>query len=102
QDAGVPCAPVNSLSEAMSDPQVLHNGLLATMQHPTLGKMQTVGLPMTFDGERPVIRSAPPLLGEHTREILEAAGVSDADARQLVESGAAACLPPTTRHEGAS
>lgn len=111
QSAGVPCAPVNSLSEAMSDPQVLHNGLLATMQHPTLGEMRTVGLPMTFDGERPPVRNAPPLLGEHTREILKTAGVSDADARRLADSGAAAMsldpvlapsYRPTARHEGAS
>jgi crotonobetainyl-CoA:carnitine CoA-transferase CaiB-like acyl-CoA transferase len=93
QDAGVPCAPVNSLSEAMSDPQVIHNGLVAKMQHSTLGELNTVGLPMTFDGERPPIRKAPPLLGEHTREILEAAGVSDKEVRNLMDSGAAAIGP---------
>lgn len=90
QNAGVPCAPVNSLSEAMSDPQVVHNGVLTNMQHPTLGELRTVGLPMTFDGERPPIRNAPPLLGEHTEEILQAAGISEEAVRNLVDSGAAA------------
>lgn len=90
QNAGVPCAPVNTLSEAMSDPQVIHNGLLASMQHPTLGELRTVGLPMTFDGERPPIRKAPPLLGEHTLEILNGAGVSDEEARNLIDSCTAA------------
>ncbi|NJC21485.1 formyl-CoA transferase/CoA:oxalate CoA-transferase [Arthrobacter pigmenti] len=99
QNAGVPCAPVNNLSEAMSDPQVLHNGLLATMEHPTLGDLPTVGLPMTFDGERPPIRKAPPLLGEHTLEILTAAGVSEEDSRKLLDSGAAALgLEPVPSH----
>ena len=90
QSAGVPCGPVNNLSEAMSDAQVLHNGLLTTMQHPTLGDLRTVGLPMTFDGERPEIRNAPPLLGEHTLEILTAAGLSDEDAWDLIGRGVAA------------
>lgn len=93
QAAGVPCAPVNSLSEAMSDPQVVHNGLVARMQHPTLGELTTVGLPMRFDGERPPIRNAPPLLGEHTREILQAAGLSDEEVRDLIDGGAAALGP---------
>ncbi|MFF2316000.1 CaiB/BaiF CoA transferase family protein [Arthrobacter sp. NPDC058097] len=93
QDAGVPCAPVNSLSEAMSDPQVIHNGLVAKMQHPTLGELTTVGLPMTFDGERPPIRNAPPLLGEHTKEILQGAGISDTELRNLIDGGAAALSP---------
>ncbi|MFF2028860.1 CaiB/BaiF CoA transferase family protein [Arthrobacter sp. NPDC058192] len=93
QDAGVPCAPVNNLSEAMSDPQVIHNGLLAKMQHPTLGELTTVGLPMTFDGERPPVRNAPPLLGEHTKEILQGAGISDTELRNLIDGGAAALGP---------
>lgn len=90
QGAGVPCAPVNSLSQAMSDPQVIHNGLLKKMQHSTLGELTTVGLPMTFDGERPPIRKAPPRLGEHTKEILRAADVSEEEIRNLIDDGAAA------------
>ena len=85
QDAGVPCAPVNSLSEAMSDPQVLHNELIANVEHRTLGTLQTIALPMRFDGKRPPVREAPPLLGEHTLEVLKAAGLSPESLASLMD-----------------
>lgn len=87
QAKGVPCARVNSLSEALSDPQVIHNGLLSTVNHPTVGDLTTVGLPMTLDGVRPAVRTAPPLLGEHTDEILREIDGSSAEDPRLVRSG---------------
>lgn len=71
QHAGVPAGPVNSLGDALNDPQVVHNELITTLAAGTDGPaVPTVGLPMRFDGQRPPVRRTAPALGEHTDEIL--------------------------------
>jgi formyl-CoA transferase len=65
--AGVPCAPINSLPEVLAQPQTDALGLL----QPVPGEeMDLVGLPLSFNGERPPIRRPPPKIGEHNDEIL--------------------------------
>ena len=64
--AGVPCAPVNTLTEMLAEPQTEALGML--MQVPGLD-LRLVGLPIMLDGERPPISRRAPKLGEHTREI---------------------------------
>jgi len=65
--AGVPCAPVQNVQQMLEHPQMQALGLLQAVP----GSSQPlIGLPISFDGERPLPRSAPPALGDHTREIL--------------------------------
>lgn len=71
----VPSGAVNTPTEAMADPQVRHNGLVREIAHPDGGTVETVGLPMRFDGARAPVRGAPPRLGEHTREVLNELGL---------------------------
>ncbi len=67
--AGVPCAPINTLPEAVTEPQAAATGMI----QPVPGDdCELVGLPLSFDGVRPGIRMAPPGIGKHNREILEA------------------------------
>lgn len=68
--AGVPCAPVNAIDEVFRDPQVLHLGLVDEVPHPSLGVLPIVGNPMTFSRTPVGTRRHPPLLGEHTYEVL--------------------------------
>ncbi len=67
QAAGVPCAPVNTLPEALAEPQTEAVGMLQTV--PGLD-VRLMGLPLMLDGVRPPIRRRAPKLGEHTREVL--------------------------------
>ncbi len=90
QEHGVPCGPVNTLVEAMNDPQVGHNELIQNVEHASVGKMDTIGLPLHIDGERLPIRCGPPLLGEHTRQVLAEYGLEEGDVETLFRSGAAA------------
>ncbi|MDP9100767.1 MAG: CoA transferase [Actinomycetota bacterium] len=83
--AGVPCAPVQDLASLQEDPQMVANGQIQQLPHPA-GAVRLVGSPLRLDGERPRIRSAPPLLGEHTDEILRALGLS-AEQREQVTRG---------------
>jgi len=68
--AGFPYAPVNSLEQVFSDPQVVHNGLVVEVDHPTAGRLRQVAPPVRYSKAENRVRSAPPLLGQHTDEVL--------------------------------
>jgi crotonobetainyl-CoA:carnitine CoA-transferase CaiB-like acyl-CoA transferase len=65
--AGVPCAPVQNVQQMLDHEQTRALGLLQPMPR---GDMCLLGLPVSFDGERPAPRRAPPALGEHTDRLL--------------------------------
>ncbi len=66
---GVPCAPVNTLAEALADPQVIHRGMVASVPHPRGGEARLAGNPVKASGIEEVF-TAPPELGGQTREVL--------------------------------
>ena len=68
--AGVPCGPINSIAQAMTDPQILARGLRVDLPHPTAQRVPLVASPIVLDGKRAVSDLPPPLLGEHTRSVL--------------------------------
>ena len=70
--AGVPCGPINSVAEALTDPHTLASDMVRTVKHPTVGDLKMVGIPFRFGGTPGAIRRAPPLLGQHTEEVLGA------------------------------
>lgn len=69
--AGVPCGPINDLAQVFADPQVLARGLAIHMEHPLAGTLPMVASPLRLNGSPVEYRHAPPLLGEHTQEVLE-------------------------------
>src|SRR5262249_6625914 len=69
EGAGVPCGPINDLAQVFEDPQVRSRGLRVEVPHPLAGKVPVVASPIRFS-RTPVRHGAPPLLGEHTREVL--------------------------------
>lgn len=81
-------APVQGYDEVMVDPQVLHNDSFDSFEHPTAGTIRTLKHPVMYDGERPGIRTAPPELGQHTREVLASLGYDAAGSDELYTSGA--------------
>lgn len=70
ENAGIPCAPVNTLKEAFADDQLVANNMLKTVQHPMLGALTQLGSPYRMGGEELPIRMPPPMLGEHTDDVL--------------------------------
>jgi formyl-CoA transferase/CoA:oxalate CoA-transferase len=71
QAAGVPCGSVRNLQEAFSDPQLDARGMLATVDHPTLGPVRLLGTPLSLSDTPTALRSAPPTLGQHTDRVLQ-------------------------------
>ncbi|KAK3724290.1 hypothetical protein RRG08_043288 [Elysia crispata] len=70
EESGIPHGPINNMEQVFSDPQVLHNGLLQTIPHPTLGEVKVVGPAVRYSGTPTVPPMSPPLLGQHTDQVL--------------------------------
>lgn len=89
QRAGVPSAPINTLDRIVAEAQTEASGMLVPAKHPRLPDYRGLGLPIRWDGERPGITRVPPLLGEHTAEVLaelgfEPAAIEDLARRHVV------------------
>jgi crotonobetainyl-CoA:carnitine CoA-transferase CaiB-like acyl-CoA transferase len=76
--AGVPCGPINTVPQVFEEDQVRHRGMLADIGHPLAGTVPQVVSPMRFTDAPLAFERAPPLLGEHTAEILRELGIEDA------------------------
>ena len=70
----LPGAPVNSLQQALDEPQLAALGLMQTMDHPGRANLQLMKAPIVADGQFAPLRSRPPLVGEHTGEVLAELG----------------------------
>jgi crotonobetainyl-CoA:carnitine CoA-transferase CaiB-like acyl-CoA transferase len=90
-DHGVPCSTVNDIEGALADEQTLEREAIATYEHPVLGTVRTVASALGGHLTAPAKRG--PLLGEHTREVLEQAGYSKTEIDELERSGAFGAAP---------
>lgn len=86
-EAGIPSGPVNTVLGAFEQPQAVARGMRVEVQHPSLGSVPQIGLPYKLSATPASIRSAPPLLGEHSAEILAELGYSPADIERLRSDG---------------
>jgi formyl-CoA transferase/CoA:oxalate CoA-transferase len=91
RNAGVPCGAVRSVEEALTDPQILARAMIETVDHPTIGALRLLGVPVKLSDTPGAVRLPPPRLGQHTAQVLAAdLGFSAAQIDQLVERGAIA------------
>jgi crotonobetainyl-CoA:carnitine CoA-transferase CaiB-like acyl-CoA transferase len=84
---GVPCGPINTIDEVFEIPQVKHRGMRMEMPHPASGTVPLVKSPMNFTETPLEYRSAPPLLGQHSDDILREIGISDGEIAALRAGG---------------
>ncbi|MCX4669016.1 CoA transferase [Streptomyces sp. NBC_01381] len=90
---GVPVAPIRTLDEVYDCPQTEALGMVQKVDHPDVGPLQQVAFPVSFGGERPAVRTAPPTLGLHSRDVLAELGYDDADIDRLLSGS----LDPPSR-----
>jgi crotonobetainyl-CoA:carnitine CoA-transferase CaiB-like acyl-CoA transferase len=80
-------SPVNSFSDILESEQVAANDMLTTVEHPTVGTMRQMGPAVKLKSTPGDLRAAPPLLGQHSREVLLEFGWSGDDVDELVTAG---------------
>jgi crotonobetainyl-CoA:carnitine CoA-transferase CaiB-like acyl-CoA transferase len=93
--AGVPAGPINDIAQAFAEAQVRHRGLRFELPHPLAGRVPQVAQPARFSRSALEYSRAPPMLGEHTEEVLRGRlGLSAQEFAQLRASGALGKVPP--------
>jgi crotonobetainyl-CoA:carnitine CoA-transferase CaiB-like acyl-CoA transferase len=85
--AKVPCGAINNLAEVFADPQVQARAMALPMPHPLSDSLRLVASPMKLSATPVQVRRAPPLLGQHTDEVLAEFGLDDAERERLRARG---------------
>jgi len=86
----VPCGPINNLAEVFADPQVVAREMIVSLAHPLTDSLSLVASPIKLSATPAQYRRAPPLLGEHTDEVLASFGIDAAERASLRAQGAIA------------
>jgi len=97
-EAGVPCAPIQTIDEVVADPQVKARGMLVEQQHPVLGRVTLPNLPFHFSDCDTTIRTVAPAIGQHNRAIAESLGFSADDVTAMQKDGVLYQDAPAGRH----
>ena len=85
--AGVPGGPVYGFEQIMNDPHIKARRMVVDIDHPKIGPMKTLGLPIKSTGDLTAIRAPAPWLGQHSQEILRDLGYGNADIDALFDEG---------------
>jgi crotonobetainyl-CoA:carnitine CoA-transferase CaiB-like acyl-CoA transferase len=85
--ANVPCGPINDLADVFADPHVRARGMTFTMAHPLNPALELVASPMKLSATPVTLRHPPPLLGQHTDEVLAEFGLTDEEIAHLHGAG---------------
>ena len=86
----IPCGPINDYAHVFADPQVRARDMVVETEHPSLGRLRTLGSPIKLSETPPDVGRRAPRLGEHTDQVLREAGYDDAQIAELRRAGAVA------------
>ncbi|MDQ3440455.1 MAG: CoA transferase, partial [Planctomycetota bacterium] len=85
--AGVPCGAVRDISEVLADPQIAARNMIAEVEHPTIGRARVISSPVKLSATPASIRTAPPVLGQHTAAVLGELGYDQSQIDGLAAAG---------------
>ena len=89
EGADIPVQRMNSLADIVADPHLAAIGYFRELEHPTEGHIRSMAVPSEWSESIPEFRRHAPRLGEHTREVLREAGLSDGEIEAMIKSGSA-------------
>jgi CoA:oxalate CoA-transferase len=84
---GIPCGPIYKVDQTLNHPQVLHREMVVEKEHPTMGTVRLLGMPVKLTDTPAGIDRVPPLLGQHTDELLQEIGIGTSELEQLEADG---------------
>jgi len=87
EKAGLPAGPVLDIAGMQKDPQTLAREMVTQVEHPLIGPVQTIGLPVKFSETPGAVEVAAPLLGQHSRQVLAELGYAEDDIGDLIRQG---------------
>ncbi len=85
--ADIPAGPVNTMEEAFRDPQLVHRRMLQHLEHPVEGRIPQLGFPIKLSDTPGAMRAPPPLLGQHTQDVLRDLGYGAEDISAFARDG---------------
>jgi crotonobetainyl-CoA:carnitine CoA-transferase CaiB-like acyl-CoA transferase len=88
EEVGVPAGPIYNVRDMHEDPQTIARDMVVELEHPRAGKTRTIGLPVKFDGTPGAVLHAAPVLGQHSREVLQELGFKDQEIEAMASEGA--------------
>ncbi len=86
-EAGVPNGPIYTVSEVFADPQTAHRGMRVELDHPRAGRISVTGVPVKLSDTPGSVRTPPPVLGQHTRAVLQELGYREEEVDDLARKG---------------
>lgn len=103
EEKGIPCGPINTLDQVFADPQVRHRGIRRSWPHTAAGTVDLVRCPIRYSDLPSAAATAPPLLGEHTAQVLEdLLGLGPARLKALRAAGVISTTPAPPPEDGPS
>jgi crotonobetainyl-CoA:carnitine CoA-transferase CaiB-like acyl-CoA transferase len=91
--ADIPAAPIQTVGEALRDPQTISRALIVELEHPTLKAVRSIANPIRLEAQPVLYRLPPPLLGEHSRQILRELQFPDSDLELAIQTACSAAQP---------
>ena len=82
-NVGVPCGPIQTIEQVLQSPQVIAREMMVPIAHPNVPDLQVPAFPVKFSGTPAMVHSPPPLLGQHTNEVLQQLGYTDEEISHL-------------------
>ena len=99
-DAGVPAGPILDYAESLADPHTLARGMVQHLKHPVEGMVPALGIPAKLSATPGALRTAAPLLGEHTEDVLRSVGYEQSEIDRLLAKGSVFSLASPTARAG--
>lgn len=87
EGCGVPYAAVNDVQGALTHEQTVARGMVVEVEHPACGSVKVVNTPVKYSEATPGVRTAPPMLGQHTEMVLTRLGYPEGEVARLKEEG---------------